>query len=298
MTVDEIFTTVQEKLPKNTPARGVVQAINEIVEDIQGEGPWTFWQKKADLTLIAEYNTGTVSVTQGGTTVTGVGTTFTSGMAGRKFQSATSEVYTIATFTDTTHVELDTAWVSDTISGETFSIYQDTYVLPDDTLRAIAFWDETIQRVVEFLPPTTIKTLDVLFNTTGLLGKLVGQWGYNSSNKPQVVFFPRPTTAAKIPIYYYKRPTAVSGPAGTPDMPEHMHNTIARGLVAHYTRDSDDFVNFQRSLKQRKKEDDAILANVPVVFSAAPALYAHAYTQSHRFEGVQALTRHSRVTGI
>lgn len=298
MTVDEIITDVLKDLPINFPVRGVVHNTNKIIKRIQGKGPWTFWQKKADLTLIAEYNDGTVSVTQEGTTVTGVGTTFTEAMAGRKFQSATSEVYTIATFTDTTHVELDTAWVSDTIADETFSIYQDTYSLPSDTLRAIAFWDETIQRVVEFVPPTTIKSLDVLFNTTGLLGKLVGQWGYDSTNNPQVVFFPKPTSVAKIPIYYYKKPDLVTDISDTPDMPEVMHDTIVLGLLAHFTRDSDDTVNFERSLNERKKEDDAVLANVPVVFSSAPALYAHAYTNSHRFEGVRSATRHSRVTGI
>ncbi len=298
MTVVQLFDTVQDKLPKNSPVRGIPQAVNEILERIQGKGPWTFWQKKTDLTLIAEYTTGTVDVVQGDATVTGTGTTFTSAMVGRKFQASNSEVYTIATFTDTTHVELDTEFVSASASGQTFTIYQDTYALPSDTLRAIAFWDETLKRAVEFLPPTVIKTLDVFFDTTGVLSKRIGQWGYDSSNNVQVIFFPKPTTAAKIPMWYYKRPTLVTGLSSTPDIPDHMHNTIALGLIAHYTRDSDDVVNFERSLNERKKEDDSVLANVPVRFTQSPSLYTRRYTNAIAFDGERFITRHSRVLGV
>lgn len=70
---------------------------------------------------------GTVALTNGGTTLTGTGTTFTSGMAGKTFAINLSSdpinpnivIVTIQTFTDTTHVELSTAWEGDTLTGLT-----------------------------------------------------------------------------------------------------------------------------------------------------------------------------------
>lgn len=285
-TVVQLAAQTQGKLPKNTPIRGFVQAVNEVVDQINEEGEWSFWQKKTDIVLLDEYNDGTVEMTQGSVAVTGTGTAFTEDMVGRKFTSSSTEVYTIAARNNGTEIELDTAFVSDSASGKTFSIYQDTFALPSDLRKAIGFWDETIQRVVGFVSPLLIKDMDtsISFSSNGFGGRLVGQFTYNSSNVPQVIFYPRPTTAAKIPVWYYKFPTAVTGPSGTPDMPTEMHNLIGLGLIAHYTRDKNDFENFQRALKKRKKMDDGLMEAVPVRIRDT-GLYDQRYLSRYGYPG-------------
>jgi len=62
------------------------------------------------------YETGTVSINNGATTVTGLGTTFTAGMVGR-FIMLSGLFYEIATFTSITEIELATTYAGVNISG-------------------------------------------------------------------------------------------------------------------------------------------------------------------------------------
>ena len=83
--------------------------------------------------MIAEdYTTGTVSVTSNSTTITGSGTTFTASMVGRWFKTDNDPTfYRIASFTDTTHVELETVFEGTTASGESYTIGESPEIPPE-----------------------------------------------------------------------------------------------------------------------------------------------------------------------
>lgn len=85
------------------------------------------------ITTVAPYETGTVTATSGSKTITGSGTTFTSGMVGRKIRMASENAYyRIAAFVSTTEITLEAAYQGTTASGKTLSIYKDEYRLPAD----------------------------------------------------------------------------------------------------------------------------------------------------------------------
>ena len=85
------------------------------------------------ITTIAPYETGTVTVSSGSTTVTGLLTTFTSAMVGRKIRvGSENEYYRISAFVSTTEVTLEYAYRGSLTSGNTFSIYKDEYRLASD----------------------------------------------------------------------------------------------------------------------------------------------------------------------
>jgi hypothetical protein len=67
------------------------------------------------------YSTGTVAISNDGTTVTGTGTTFTSAMEGQQILLE-DFWYTILTFTDATHLELDRPYMGTTLSGASYTI--------------------------------------------------------------------------------------------------------------------------------------------------------------------------------
>lgn len=298
-TVVKIFDAVKDKLPLGTPLRGVVRAINDAVNEIDWAGDWSFWQAETDLVILAEESTGTVAVTQGSVDVVGTGTTITADMVGRKFTASSAEVYTIAARTDDTHFALDTAYVSASDSEAGFSIYQDAYALPSDLKKAFGFWDETNRHWVALSPPTAIKDMDVAVGRIGggrLANSVVGQFGYNSDKVPQVIFYPRPSDAAKVPVWYYKRPTKVTGPADEPDMPDHMHDVIELGVLAHYTRDTNDFKNFRRAINNKLKEDSGLLQSVPVQVARGSMLNFR-YANHLSFDGLRALSRSARLLG-
>lgn len=67
------------------------------------------------------YSTGTVAIANDGTTVTGTGTTFTSAMEGQQILLE-DFWYTILTFTDATHLQLDRPYMGTTLSGASYMI--------------------------------------------------------------------------------------------------------------------------------------------------------------------------------
>ena len=69
-----------------------------------------------------DYDTGTVTVTNGDETVAGSGTTFTAAMVGRFLISDDGLPYRIASFTSATSLELEKKYAGTTASGATFRI--------------------------------------------------------------------------------------------------------------------------------------------------------------------------------
>jgi hypothetical protein len=77
---------------------------------------------------VANYGTGTVTVTNGAVTVVGSGTTFVAGDVGKVFRlisgTGASSFYKIGAFTDATHIDLTTTYAGATSSGESYRIYR------------------------------------------------------------------------------------------------------------------------------------------------------------------------------
>jgi hypothetical protein len=89
--------------------------------------------KRGEFLFNDVYETGTVTVTFNSTTVTGSGTTFTSAMVGRQFRVGTgSPIYTIATYTSATSIEIDQAYGGETAAGQDYQIYNAYQTVPSD----------------------------------------------------------------------------------------------------------------------------------------------------------------------
>lgn len=71
----------------------------------------------------ANYTTGTIAVTNGSANVVGTGTTFVAGDVDRRIV-INGVWYTIATFTDATHIVLSTTYAGTTASGLSYAIYR------------------------------------------------------------------------------------------------------------------------------------------------------------------------------
>ena len=72
---------------------------------------------------MAWYSTGTVSVTNGSTTVTGSGTNFTSGArAGEAFYGPDGKLYEVGSVVSSTQLTLNTAYLGSTATGQSYSI--------------------------------------------------------------------------------------------------------------------------------------------------------------------------------
>jgi hypothetical protein len=79
-----------------------------------------------------DYTTGTVTVTNNSASVVGSGTTWTAAMVGRWFQANEDQYwYRIATFTDTTHITLESVFEGSTKVGDTYIIGETPEIPPE-----------------------------------------------------------------------------------------------------------------------------------------------------------------------
>lgn len=79
-----------------------------------------------------DYTTGTVTVTNNSASVVGSGTTWTAAMVGRWFQANSDQYwYRIASFTDTTHITLESVYEGTTTAGDTYIIGETPELPPE-----------------------------------------------------------------------------------------------------------------------------------------------------------------------
>jgi len=91
---------------------------------------WSFLKPTATLTTVAPYSTGTIAITDGGTTVTLSDGTWPSWAANGTLEYSGVE-YDVSSRTSDTEIELISAW-STTITGASYELKRLYYDLPDD----------------------------------------------------------------------------------------------------------------------------------------------------------------------
>ncbi len=106
-----------------------------IPQDAYTLNPYVFMRDRN--LAVTDFTEGTITLTADDATVLGVLTTFTEAMVGRWLTVTDTTKpgqgywYKIATFTDTTHLELERTWNSSTITGATYRIGE-TPQLPEE----------------------------------------------------------------------------------------------------------------------------------------------------------------------
>lgn len=153
-TFSDLFTDLQNRVRVTTGISATeTQAkryINIGLQDMHlGTTERFRWAERSGVILThPTYSTGTLSVTQGSTTVTGVGTLWNTAnafgdnnaRAGGKIQIAgTAEAYEVASVAGDTSLTLTSRYVGSTVTDGTYLYYEDEYSLPSDFLRPLDF---------------------------------------------------------------------------------------------------------------------------------------------------------------
>jgi len=143
LTLTDMSTDVIDRLGYSTSDTALVVMIkrwlNARYKEI-AKYDWPFIQDTQELATVVEYTTGTVDVTEAGTTVTGTDTVWTKDMVGRKIKfSGWNEIHTISAFSSTTSITITPAYRGDDIDDGTYTIFKDSYLCPWnwDDIRAI-----------------------------------------------------------------------------------------------------------------------------------------------------------------
>lgn len=204
--------------------------LNYTQQDVCARWAWPFMESREAVTTVPDYTTGTISVAAGGTTVTGVGTTFTtthgSGDYFIQFTSA-NDWYKVSARSSNTSITIDPAYAPTTaISGGTFILRKFFYSLSSaaDRIIDIRNWN-TPMKLVQM----DARTLDDLRanpqSTNSSYGYLC--WQYDSSGNIQITPYPFPSDSRLFEFRTMKRPTD-----GSVSIPNKYAHVLAWGAIA------------------------------------------------------------------
>lgn len=187
-----------------------IRFLNMAQRDVCRARDWPELMKRDFIVATAPYETGTVSLTKGSATVTGSGTTFASGMVGRKFALGyQSPWYIVGSFSSTTSIDLADSYAEASGSGLSYVIYEDRISMPSDCEKLYEVWfhDTNNRHPMKRRPPERFHLY------AGQPGSADEPWWYSiierdSNGYMQIQVGPyAPSDAYRLEVAYKKAPT-------------------------------------------------------------------------------------------
>lgn len=223
-TFSTLQTELADELGENSSDTDVLTRIgrwlNETFEDIHSrQADWKWSRTIKELVLTTPYTTGTVTVNNGSTTVTGSGTSFTTSWLHRLFWIASHPVnYLVASVDSATQLTLETAWQGSNLSGQAYTLVQHRYPLDNQAHES---------GVIQFVNPHSddpLEEVDMeIFIRREPTRRELGEpryyaiWGQELSsatvNANAPLFYPShyPSSAMVLPYFFHQQYDRISG---------------------------------------------------------------------------------------
>jgi len=192
------------------------------------------------LITTAPYTIGTVT-TDETTTITGDGTTFTSGMVGRKFKlDSYAEIYEIAAYVSATEITLDKAINDDADDELSYKIYQDEIDLPSDCGQIISIGQYLTANQLTGIGLRELRdkqlTYPVEVDSSGYADP--AYWAYLDDST--IIVYPSPSRKICLLTDYTINITDLSAASDVPLLPPDFHRLLITGGVADIYEYDDD----------------------------------------------------------
>ena len=201
--------------------------LNQSQQEIQSRWDWPWALDRAIVQTVADVTTGTVSVSSGGTTVTGSSTAFAASHIGRYIQfQGSNDWYKITDVAGTTELTIESGYTqTSALSAGTYIIRKVFYSLGSSVEKVM-----TMRQMVTPAKITIINYRDMdqkrphAPETSNPLYAVM--YGYDSSNNWQFTLEPTPSAVMNLEIRFKKKATDLSADADVPTIPEKWHSTV------------------------------------------------------------------------
>jgi hypothetical protein len=168
---------------------------------------WSFLRAGGTFAIPAVYNTGTITMTNGSTTVTGSGTAWTTAMEERQLKvSNYAPVLTITDVTGPTTLTIDQPWYGAASTGTSYQILQAYVTVPTDFLTFVSVNDvQNRWRLwVNYFDTTYLDSIDPQRSSSGN-PYLLASFRHSLAGLPRFEMWPHPVTLSQYPYIYIKR---------------------------------------------------------------------------------------------
>lgn len=245
-TFADIYQDTRNRLQMSEDDDSLIKGyVNDRYKEIANKREWSWLYEKTTLDTVADYDTGTITVTEGSTTVTGSGTTFTSAMTGRKFKvDGFSEIYTI-TYVSPTELTLDTEYHGDTESGASYKIYQDIISLPSDLDSIVEIRQHRAPKSLESVGLRELISWDPAAYNENSSAVYTDPTHYahyvpDSDGYQTILVWPPPYRAISLLLEYKKIVTELINDSDEPLIPEQYRQLLKWGAMADLYGKRDD----------------------------------------------------------
>ena len=218
----------------STDQANVKRWINYTQQDICSRWPWTFLLGRESIVTVNDYSTGTVSVSSGGTAVTGVGTTFAAVVDTTYFIqfSGANDWYQVTVNGGATSLTIGTAFAGTAnLTNVAYTLRKFFYSLSSsaDEVLDVRNWN------------TPVKLIQCDFRTIDLINPLVQStnapyaymmFGTDASGNQVFCPYPFPGDARLFEFRTRKRPTDMSGSSDPISIPNKFAQVIIYGANA------------------------------------------------------------------
>ncbi len=266
---------LQEEISALTPAKAR-QLYNDAYIRNSEMHPWQHLLKRFTLQTEAEYNTGTIAITENTSSVAltdgaWVVSWGTHPSMRRMEIEGRDEPYDVTVFGSTTSATLADTYVGDTLTEGTYRLYRDQYPLPTDCgyTKLMALYDPTRRagddgRLWFFPQPRFVRERSMRPCATGTPQCFTFmQQTSETPPRPQLQLYPAPDEVFVYHGWYFRRPPVMTLDAEYPDWPaefDDMH--WLQAAIDHYgsarffsRRYLDHFKTMYAALFRRMKQE-------------------------------------------
>lgn len=244
--------------------------LNLAQDSITGRYDWTFLEERDLIQTVVDKTAGTVSMTNGSTTVTGTSTAFASGDVGKfiKFEG-NDDWYEVTAFTSTTALTINPSFGQDTDTSMTYTLRKIYYSLDTDVNRILSVKQYNtpikltqvaagaLDRAQPNITATGAPTAYALFR---LDPTITSQYG----TQRQLQFYPSPNDEYNIEVRYIKLLSELSGNSDISQIPQQFHDVLIDLAEYYGSKFINDSMSKQSALLaqaeagiRRMKEEDS-----------------------------------------
>ena len=200
---------------------------------------WSWAVKSSQFTFPAEETTGTVSLTNDSTTVTGSGTSFASSHVGLQIKLG-NHLFSVSAVANSTSLTIDRAWPDATASGQGYSIFRAYVTVPTDFFGFISVKDpDASRRLWTSFDIVHIDAVDPQRTSTGnpsLLASL--EWSSDATPAPMFEAWPHQKSVKGLDYLYWKIHPDFSSSQSIPyNIPESLIKAYVLGELCDWPGD-------------------------------------------------------------
>ena len=253
LTLTNLVAEIQDHIPDKEEAT-IVRAANRVIRELTNEGN-LYTKGSHTFTTTAPRTTGTVSVTQSGTTVTG--TDFVDEDLYQIIQiEGSNHWYPITAVTAGVSCEIDGGWESTDVTDGGYTVAYHRYVMPVGTIQIKAIKRPNrngLTRINDELYDNMMYHVNIMEPTRYYLTKPL-----NSAGSPEIILMDWPDGVYSYTVVSVDAPTLYgAGGSDTCNLPENYELALIYGTLMHCWDQEDEPLRakeWERRYFQQRKE--------------------------------------------